>query len=47
MQIPAGFGAAIDKFAGSVGHKSNRRNLLPVGFQVALIVMPNDSKSIK
>ena len=43
MQITAGFGAAEDEFTRSVGHKSNRGNLLPVGFQAALIVMPDIS----
>ena len=43
MQIPSGFGAAENEFTRSVGHKSNRRNPLPIDFQVALVVLPDVS----
>ena len=39
MQIAAGFGAAIDKFAGSGGHKFDRRYQITVPFQVAFFLL--------
>jgi hypothetical protein len=40
MQISAGFGAAKDKFAGSVGHKFDRGYPVPIRFQMTLFFLP-------
>ena len=43
MQIPTGFGAAENKFAGSGGRESDRRYPIPVRFQMSFFFLPGVS----
>jgi len=43
MQIPAGFGAAEDKFAGPGCHEFDRLYPIPVRFQMAFFLLPGIS----